>query len=240
MFDKTVLHRSSRLDEFYFDIIFFRPVNRRQGGQLGSVVKLVLNDRALSFVHLRKNTISRETARDARVSNDVFLEAVCLHNLAEVALHLKELEKSADFATRSLELFESLCLRPNIARTKLMQSQIAILKGEIDRAFELQREGLSEFGEIGDKQGIAEAFEVIAATLSVQGTDHELAMLLASAAAALRDELKIWNDPAKEKLFRTHMKRSRRAVGKSAESAASRGRTLSLSQVIELVRNRIF
>jgi predicted ATPase len=201
------------------------------------------NNFALTLLEIgefqRALPILEKALRDARVSNDVFLEAVCLHNLAEVALHLNELEKSADFATRSLVLFESLGLRPNVARTKLMQSQIAVLKGEIDSAFDLQRQVLSEFREIGDNQGIAEAFEVIAATLSVQGTDHEFAILLESAANVLRDELKIWTGPAKAELFRTHIKRSRSAVGESlAESAASKGRTLSLSQVIEFFQNR--
>ena len=203
------------------------------------------NNLALTLLEIgefqRALPILEKALRDARVSQDVFLEAVCLHNLAETALHLKELEKSADFAKRSLELFKTLGLRPHVARTKLMQSQIAVLKGEIDSALDLQRQVLSEFGEIGDNQGIAEAFEAMAATLSVQGSDPEFAILMESAANALRDELKIGIGPAKEKLFRTRMKQSRTAVGQSAaESAAAKGRTLSLSQVIELVRNRIF
>lgn len=48
--------------------------------------------------------------RDARGSNDVFLEAVCLHNLAEVARHMKEFDNADNFATQCLALFQSLNL----------------------------------------------------------------------------------------------------------------------------------
>ena len=177
--------------------------------------------------------------RDARASNDVFLEAVCLHNLAELALYLHELDRSADFAIQALELFESLGLRPNIARTKLMQSEIAAAKDDIEEALYLQKQVLSEFSEIGDNQGIAETFEAIAATVSRQGEDHEFAILLESAADTLRDELKTGIGPAREKFLRVQMKKSRNAVGKTkVESAASQGRTLSVSKVINMIRTR--
>ena len=177
--------------------------------------------------------------RDARSSNDVFLEAVCLHNLAEVARHMKDFGNSENFAARCLELFESLGLRPNVARTKLLQSEVAAAKGEIDKALDLQMQVLEEFTEIGDNQGIADAIDVIASTMSVQDTDHELAILLASAAATLRGELNVGAGPAREKLFQAQLKKSRSAVGKAAaESAASKGRTLSVAQVTDLILKR--
>lgn len=177
--------------------------------------------------------------RDARASNDVFLEAVCLHNLSEVARHMKDFENSENFVVRCLELFESLGLRPNVARTKLLQSEIAAAKGNISEALDLQAMVLTEFTEIGDNQGVADALDVMASTISVQGSDHEFAILLASAAATLRSELNVGVGPAREKLFQAQLKKSRAAVGRSAaESAASKGRTLAISQVAELIRNR--
>ena len=177
--------------------------------------------------------------RDARASNDVFLEAVCLHNLSEVARHMEDFENSENFAVRCLELFESLGLRPNVARTKLLQSEIAAAKGNISQALDMQAMVLTEFTEIGDNQGVADALDVMASTISVQGSDHELAILLASAAATLRGELNVGVGPAREKLFREQLKKSLAAVGRSAaESAASKGRTLAISQVAELIRNR--
>jgi len=177
--------------------------------------------------------------RDARRSKDVFLEAVCLHNLAEVAQHMKEFDNADNFATRCLELFESLGLGPNVARTKLLQSEIAASKGEISSALDLQKKVLAEFSEIGDNQGIADALNVIAATISAQGTDHELALLVDAAAGVLRSELKIGVGPAREKSFQAQLKNSRTAVGRlTAEAAASEGRTLSVAQVIKLIRSR--
>jgi predicted ATPase len=202
------------------------------------------NNLALTLLEIgefqRALPILEKALRDARVSKDDFLEAVCLHNLAEVALHIKDFDKASDFATRGLELFESLNLRPNVARARLMKSEIASSKNEIDAALQLQSQVLEEFAEIGDNQGIAETFEAIASTLSRQGQDHELALLLESAAGTLRDDLKIGIGPAKEKLFRSLMKKSRSSAGKVlAESAGSKGRTLSVAQVIDLVQSRI-
>lgn len=177
--------------------------------------------------------------RDARSLSDVFLEAVCLHNMAEVARHMKEFDNADNFAEQCLELFESLGLRPHIARTKLQQSEIAASKGEISRALDLQKEVLAEFSEIGDNQGIADALNVIATTISAQGTDHELALLVDAAAGTLRSELKIGVGPAREKEFHTQLKKSRTAVARAAaESAAIKGRTFSIAQVIELIRSR--
>ncbi len=177
--------------------------------------------------------------RDARCSNDIFLEAVCLHNLAEVAQHMKEFDNADNFATRSMELFESLGLSPHVTRTKLQQSEIAASKGEISRALDMQKEVLAEFSEIGDNQGIADALNVIAATISAQGSDHELALLVDAAAGTLRSELKIGIGPAREKAFQAQLKKSRTAVARAAaESAASKGRTFSVAQVIELIRSR--
>ena len=140
---------------------------------------------------------------------------------------------------RCLELFESLGLRPNVARTKLLQSEIAAAKGNISQALDMQAMVLTEFTEIGDNQGVADALDVMASTISVQGSDHELAILLASAAATLRGELNVGVGPAREKLFQEQLKKSLAAVGRSAaESAASKGRTLAISQVAELIRNR--
>ncbi len=187
----------------------------------------------------RARPMLEKALRDARGSNDDFLEAVCLHNLAEVARHMKEFDNADNFATQCLKLFESLGLRPLVARTKLQQSEIAASKGEISSALDLQKEVLAEFSEIGDNQGIADALNVIAATISAQGTDHELALLVDAAAGTLRSELKIGVGPAREKAFQAQLKKSRTAVGKaSAESAASKGRTFSVAQVIELLRSR--
>lgn len=198
------------------------------------------NNLALTLLEVgefrRALPILEKALRDARTSKDVFLEAVCLHNLAEVALHLKDLDKAADHAALAHGLFEQLNLRPNIARTKLIQSEVASATGDFDRALELQRTVLRDFVEIGDSQGFADAFEVIASTLSRQGRDHELALVLEAAAASLRSELKIGMGPAKEKLFRSQMKKSRNALGKTAaDRAFSKGRTLSIPQVIDFV-----
>ncbi|HKX83081.1 MAG TPA: tetratricopeptide repeat protein [Pyrinomonadaceae bacterium] len=183
--------------------------------------------------------ILEKALRDARVSNDVFLEAVCLHNLAEVAFYLKDFDRSADFAELALVLFKSLGLRPNVARTNLMQSEIAAENGEISRALDLQQQVLTEFIEIGDHQGITDAFEVIAATLSKQGTHHELALIVMSAAASLRADLRIGRGPARDTLFRSQMKRSHAALGKAAaEAALNKGRILSIPEVTELMRSQ--
>jgi predicted ATPase len=182
--------------------------------------------------------ILEKALRDARVSNDVFLEAVCLHNLAEVALYLKDFDRSAEFAAQCLQLFEALGLRPNVARTKLMQSEIAAENGEITRALDLQQMVLAEFSEIGDNQGVTDTLELIATTLSKQGEHHELAMIIMSAAASLRADLGIGRGPARDKLFRSQMKRSQTALGKTAAAAAlSKGRILSVSEVTDLIRS---
>ncbi len=177
--------------------------------------------------------------RNARGSNDVFLEAVCLHNLAELARHMKEFDNADNFAARCLELFESLGQRPHVARTKLQQSEIAASRGEISRALAMQKGVLAEFSELGDNQGIADTFSVIAATISAQDSDHELALMVDAAAGALRSELKIGVGPAREKAFSAQLRKSRNAISKAAaESAASKGRTLSVAQVIELIQSQ--
>lgn len=208
------------------------------------LISRAANNLALTLLEMgkfdRALPILEEALNDARVSDDVFLEAVCLHNLGEVALHLLQLDKAADFVAGSLRLFESLGLRPNVAKTKLLQGELIAAKGDLEAALKLQREALAEYGEIGDNQGIASAFEAIAATLSLQGRELDLAILLESAAGSLREKLKIGLGPAKEKLFRTQMESTKAAVvAEVTELAASKGRTMSVAQVIELVLSRI-
>jgi predicted ATPase len=175
------------------------------------------NNLALTLLEMgefqRSLPILEEALRDARISNDVFLEAVCLHNMGEVAMYLTDLEKAEEFAVRGRELFESLGLRPNVALTKLLQSEILVAKGGTADALDLQRQVLAEFVEIGDSQGIASALEAIGSTLAFEGKLFPVAAQILNSAAALRKEINITLGPARQRIIDEALEKCRSAVG---------------------------
>jgi len=197
------------------------------------------NNLALTLLEMgefdRSLPILEEALRDARVSDDVFLEAVCLHNMAEVAMYLEDLEQAADFAARALELFETRGLRPNIALTKLLQSELLVAKGAIREALELQHQVLTEFAEIGDNQGIASALEAIGETLIIEGSDQTSATHLISAAGALRQKIHIRLGPARRAALEEALAKAKKSLGKTPyEKAITAGRTATIKRSIDL------
>ena len=188
----------------------------------------------------RAQPILERALDDARTSDDEFLQAACLHNMAEVALHLGNTENGDEFAAESIILFERLNHRPFIARTRVIQGQLEAARGDLDSALALQKRALFESVEIGDNQVTAEALATLAATLSLGGKQCETALVLESAARTLCERLKIGFGPARERLLTKQMENARFLVGPSkAKLAAARARRSSVAQIVEIVRNEI-
>ena len=200
------------------------------------------NNLALTLLEIgefrRAQPILEQALHEARLSNDEFLQGACLHNMAEVALHLGNNENGDEFAAESIRLFEHLNHRPFVARTRVIQGQIQAARGNLDAAAALQKQALLESVEIGDNQVMAEALATLAATLSLSGKQCETALLLESAAKGLCEKLKISFGPAREDLLAKQMRKARSAVGRStAESAAAKARGLSVVQILGIIND---
>jgi tetratricopeptide (TPR) repeat protein len=171
----------------------------------------------------------------ARVAKDKYLEALSLHHLGETALQSGDHGYAREYLTLSLALFESLSNRPLAARTLLLQGEVASSTGDFPEALTLQSAALKELSEIEDTQGIASALEAVACTLAEEGRSPGMFLTLTAAAAALRRNIRIPLGPARRRVLDRHAETVSASLDESSiRTAEERGRTMSLTQIVEL------
>ena len=172
----------------------------------------------------------------ARIAQDKYLEALSLHYLGETALQAGELGPARAYLARSLALFESLSNRPLAARTLLLQGEVASSTGDFPEALKLQRAAFKGLCEIEDTQGIASALEALACTLAEEGRSPEMFLTLTGAAAALRRNIRIPLGPARGRVVDGYAETVSASLDESSIRAAEeKGRTMSVTQIVEFV-----
>lgn len=174
----------------------------------------------------------------ARRAEDVFLEAICLHNLGDCSLLTGDLDSADKFLSESLELFAPLEHRPLVARTLLLQGEVLGLRGDFSTSLDKQKTSLQEFVELGDNQGIASALETIACTLIDNGDPIVPAVELISFAEALRESIKMRLGPARRKLIDEHLNSAKTNLGQEHfDIAVASGSTMLLSEIVKTALN---
>lgn len=106
-------------------------------------------------------------------------------NLADALLHSGRTEDAIDGFERALRLYRELGDDVFAARVTNHLAHAALARNDFARADRLARDALAVFAEHGERQGIAEALDTMAAARS----DAEQAAVIAGAAAALRETI---------------------------------------------------
>jgi predicted ATPase len=177
----------------------------------------------------------------ARLAKDKYLEALSLHYLGETTLRTGELDQAKEYLTQSLSLFEALSNRPLAARTQLLQGEVASSEGDFPEALKLQRAALQNLSEVEDTQGIASALEAIACTLAEEGRRPGMFLTLIGAAAALRRNIRVPLGPARGRVVDRHAETVSATLDEgSVRAAEEKGRTMSVTQVVEFVLGSAF
>jgi tetratricopeptide (TPR) repeat protein len=170
----------------------------------------------------------------ARLAQDKYLEALSLHYLGETALRTGALDQATECLARSLVLCESLSNRPLAARTLLLQGEVASSKCNYPEALKLQRAALKDLSEIEDAQGIASALEAIACTLAEEGRSPDVFLTLTGAATALRRNIGLPLGPDRGRAVARYAETVSASLDEnSVQAADERGRTMSVTQLVE-------
>jgi len=181
-------------------------------------------DRALSLIG-ESLAINRELGNEA-------WEAAALNALATIALEREDFASARAHHEESLAIHRRLRDKWGIAYTLHELGRIATRTGALEPARSMLADAIRLFRELGDSVGVAETLEHFAGLSSEERRD-ERAVLLAGAAASLRESLGAPPTDADRAGLEAHLTGSRDRLGKAAADAIyARGKTLSEEQAI--------
>ncbi len=180
----------------------------------------------------RAQTLFEESLRLNRALDQRRASGYCLNFLGRIALEQGNLVRAAHLHAESLALFESLGDRRGIAFSLGHLARLAREHEEYEQAATRYRESLTLFRALGIRGEIAWVLEGYASVQASCG-EHHRAIRLASAAAALREE--IGSSPSR--LLQTDAQRwlvgARAAIGEGAAAAIwALGYSLPLQEAI--------
>ena len=159
-------------------------------------------------------------------------EAAALNALASVALEQEDYASTRTFQEQSLAIHKRLRDKWGIAYTLHELGRVAIRTGELEAAKRMLADAIRLFRELGDSVGVAETLEYFAALASEEARD-EKAMLLAGAAAALRETLGAPPTDTDRAGLERHLVGSRGRLGAAeAEKIEERGKALGMEEAI--------
>ena len=197
------------------------------------------NNLALALLELGETaeakTLFEVALSAARLAGDVYLEALGLYYLGEIALRSGEVESAGYTLARSHELFTSIGNRPYAARSLLMKGEAAALLNDHAMALKMEQGALREFREIDDNQGVASALEAIACTRSMEGAEPGDFLMLTATAAEIRRQSKLRMITRRQGVQARLAKKARASLGKNAAAvAAERGRAMGTDEAVEM------
>jgi len=180
----------------------------------------------------RARTLFEESLRLNRELDQRRTSGYCLNFLGRIALEQGDLARAAGLHAESLALFEALGDRRGIAFSLGHLAHLAREHEEYEQAATRYRESLTLFRALGIRGEIAWVLEGYASVQAACG-EHHRAIRLASAAAALREE--IGSPPSR--LSRTDVQHwlaaARAAIGEeTAEAIWALGHSLPLQEAI--------
>lgn len=138
----------------------------------------------------------------------------------EQAVHYQvDGESSRSFQKQNLAITRMLGGRGENASLLHMLGRMALNKNELDSARSFYKESLGIFSELGNKHGTAEVLESCAALASIEA-EAERALILAGAAAALRDTIGLAPSPEEHLLLSEQLNKVRQSFGEDASALA--------------------
>jgi predicted ATPase/Tfp pilus assembly protein PilF len=161
-------------------------------------------------------------------------EASSLNALGSVALDQGDHATARASHEKSLAIHRRLGDKWGVAYSLHELGRIAILAGDPATARALLCESIVLLRDLGDRVGVAESLEYFAGLATRQG-ERERALLLAGAAAAIRESVGSPLTPPDRASLETTLAPAREALGQASSAAAlTRGRTLGLDEAIDL------
>jgi tetratricopeptide (TPR) repeat protein len=110
-----------------------------------------------------------EALEIARCGDSVWLLATSCLNAAVAALHVGDLERARGLLVEAEALYREMGDDRFVARAWLQLGYLALLGGDTARAGELVASALSTTSELGDRWGVAEQLDGMAAVLAARG-----------------------------------------------------------------------
>jgi non-specific serine/threonine protein kinase len=168
---------------------------------------------------------------------DRFGVANALANLASVHKRRSEWAEARRILTESLSLRRGFGEKRGLALTLVELATVEIGDGRPDAAAPLLSDGTALYEETGDQRGLVYAVEAHA-QLAGARDDHELALILAAAAAAERERLGTPLLSVERAPVDAVVERGRRALGpEKAEAAERDGWAMTRDRMLELIRS---
>jgi predicted ATPase/predicted Ser/Thr protein kinase len=165
-------------------------------------------------------------------AGDRLSSAWALNHQGGVATDQKLWDEATRFYERALEAFRLLGDNWGIASTVVDLGTIAREQGDQAQAEERYREALSAFLHLGHRRGVARVLESMAVLAGQKGAS-ERALVLSSAAAALRQKLGVPGPITDQAELSRWLQTAREGVeSRVAEEAQRRGALMSLPEVV--------
>jgi predicted ATPase/DNA-binding SARP family transcriptional activator len=211
----------------------------RRGGEPRFVANALSNLGAIVHAagdEARAVAVLEEAVALAREVGDERITALALNNLGDLALSTGDYRRARPLFEESLQLLRARGDTANIARSLFNLGAVALMLEDTESAATRFRESLELAREADDQEDIAWCLEGFAA-LATRAGDGERAATLGGAAGALLRTIGADFKPFERRLHESTEARARSLCGASAfEEASSRGASLPLSAVLELVQ----
>lgn len=183
--------------------------------------------------HARAAALHGESLAIFRQLEDAHGIASSLAHLAAAARKRHDYQSARTLYEESLAMFMEAGSKWHIANVLVELGKLACDQGDCGSARLLYQESMVIFGELGDIRGVARLFEGFARLAMVQN-QHERALRLAGAAAAVRKEHGVPLAPDEEAELILDLDSIRRALPESTEQVAwSFGASMSVERAIE-------
>lgn len=168
-------------------------------------------------------------------ATDPFLEGFTLISIGDILQSRGELDEAEQFYGQALTIRESQGDLRGVGAVLGSLGQVADLRGDFERACELNRKCIEAYVLVGDVLGLASELAAGCCALWLQGRTNEAAMVLACSDQILT-ELGTWRDPNEQEVSDRWAKRLAKALGEKAYlSARQQGIGLSLDDALKLV-----
>jgi tetratricopeptide (TPR) repeat protein len=155
-----------------------------------------------------------------------------LCNLGEILWYKGDLERAVDLLEQGLAVLRTLGGKRMIAFVNNMLGHVYLDLGEHERAETLYREALLLVRDIEDKIGMAYSIESFARTAAVHECNQR-ALILAGAAAALRQTIAIPLSPVEQRSLDRYVDPAREALGDDAAGEAlAEGCAMSIEEAV--------
>lgn len=167
----------------------------------------------------------------ARKTGSTWLLATSSLNRSVAALHLGDLDLAESLQSEAESLYRDLGDDRFVAKTRLQQAYLALMKGDSARARRLVLAALASTFRLDDSWGVAEQLDGLVAVLASEG-DSAAAVRLAGLAAVTWESIGASASPADRRSTDRWLLPALDALGDSAAATLAEGRAVELEEAV--------